>query len=148
LSSSVPVAYIDIRVLAHATEDREKALASVRNLLPLEFCDEIVFRRSDLKGHHGNPITLLEARVKGNEHTREVLTKLVAGLSIMDKEQLGREIDLFMEDGNLYLRFDKQSAYLGELKLCSGDSVHFKLHFSKSSKDDVVEFCRRFGVIL
>ncbi len=142
------MAYIDIRVFAHATEDPERVLISVRNILPQEFRDEIVFRRSDLKGHHGNSIVLLESRVKGDERIRDVLTKLTEGLSTMEKRQLGREVDLIVESSNLYLRFDKQSAYLGELKLHSGDPLHFKLHFRRLSKGEILEFCKGFGMLI
>jgi hypothetical protein len=64
LSSKVPVGYVDLRVFAHATEDPERVLAAVRNVLPSELVDSVVFSRSSLTGHYGNPIVLFEARVR------------------------------------------------------------------------------------
>jgi hypothetical protein len=64
LSSKIPIGYIDIRVFAHATEELEKILNAVRNIIPEELVETITFKKTSLTGHHGNPITLLEARVK------------------------------------------------------------------------------------
>jgi RNA binding exosome subunit len=58
VSSKPPIAYIDIRVFAHATEDPEKVLAAVRNILPTELEENLVFQKTGLTGHHGNPILL------------------------------------------------------------------------------------------
>jgi len=52
-----------------------------------------------------------------------------------------------LENGNLYVRLDKQSAYLGELKLSSTDPVHLRLHFKKPNSEDVIDTCRRFGLL-
>ena len=41
LSSKIPIAYIDLRVFAHATEDVDKVLTAVRNLIPAELIDKI-----------------------------------------------------------------------------------------------------------
>ena len=41
LSSRVPIAYIDIRVFAHATEDTDKVLNALHNTLPTELTDRV-----------------------------------------------------------------------------------------------------------
>jgi RNA binding exosome subunit len=147
LSSKAPVGYVDLRVFAHATEDPEKVLAAVRNLLPSESVDSIVFKRSSLSGHHGNPIVLFEARVKDRKLVQAVFAKLCSGLGLMDKEVLAGEISGHLERGNLYLRLDKQSAFLGEVRLGSVDPVHVRVHFKKHGTDEVVGVCREFGLL-
>jgi len=147
LSSKAPVGYVDLRVFAHATEDPERVLTAVRNVLPSESVDSVVFKRSSLAGHHGNPIVLFEARVKDRRLVQAVFAKLCSGLGLMDKEVLAGEISGHLERGNLYLRLDKQSAFLGEVRLGSVDPVHVRVHFKKHGTDEVVSVCREFGLL-
>jgi RNA binding exosome subunit len=147
LSSKVPIAYIDIRVFAHATEDIEKVLKAVQNTLPTELTDKIVFKKTNLKGHYRNPIVLLETRIKKRDAVETVFRKLASGLSSLDKELLNNEIEQHLNKGNLFIRLDKQSAYLNELKLRSDDPMHFRIHFRKSRLEEIVEICRRFGML-
>jgi len=147
LSSPIPIAYVDVRVFAHATEDLDKVLKAARNTLPPESIDTVTFKKTTLTGHHGNPITLFEARIKNKKVARAFLEKLASGLSMVDKEALNSEITQHLENGNLYIRLDKQSAYLGELRLSSTDPIHIRMHFRKPSAEEVIDICRRFGLL-
>jgi len=147
LSSKVPIAYIDMRVFAHATEELEKVLIAVHNTLPTESKDTVVFKKTTLTGHHGNPITLFETRIKNRKIAQAFLEKLASGLNMVDKEALNSEITQHLENGNLYIRLDKQSAYMGEFKLSSTDPIHLRMHFRKPSTEEVIDICRRFGLL-
>jgi RNA binding exosome subunit len=147
LPSRIPIGYIDIRVFAHATEDVDKVLSAVRNIFPPELIDIVTFKKSTLTGHHGNPIILLEARIKEKSAAQAVFEKLSLGLSILDKEQLNNEIGQHLDKGNLYIRLDKQSAYLNELKLSSADPIHFRIHFKKHTQEEIMEICRKSGLL-
>jgi RNA binding exosome subunit len=148
LPPKIPVTYIDVRVFAHATEDEEKVLSAVRNTLPPQVSENIVFKKSNLSGHHGNPITLFEAKIKEKEHVKAFLERLASSLSILDKETLGSEIEQHIERGCLYMRLDKQSAYLNEFRLGATDPIHFKIHFKKSDFKEIVNVCGNIGIIL
>lgn len=147
LSSKNPIGYIHIRVFAHATEDTEKVLTAVRNMLPQETLDAITFKKSSLTGHHGNPITLFEARVNNKNAVQAIFGKIAASLGMVDKEILSSEIENHLEGGNLYLRLDKQSAYLNEAKIAKADAIHFKIHFKKEKPKEIIEICRNFGLL-
>lgn len=147
MSSKVPVAYVDIRVFSHATEDVDKVLAAVRNVLPLEFVDAVVFERKSLTGHHGNPILLLETRVKEKDVARAVFGRLCSSLSFADKERLSDEIVQHVDRGNLYVRLDKQSAFLNEFRLGMSDPIHLRIHFKKHGLDEVLDVCRQSGLV-
>ena len=147
MSSVVPISYIDVRVFAHATEESQKVLEAARNTMPTESADTVTFKETALTGHHGNPITLFEARIKNRKLAQAFLGKLASGLSMVDKEALNSEIAQHLENGNLYIRLDKQSAYLGELRLNSTDPIHLRMHFRKPSAEEVIEVCRRFGLL-
>lgn len=147
MSSKPPIGYIDVRVFAHATEDSEKVLAAVRNLLPVELGEEVVFEKTRLSGHHGNPIVLFEVKLADKQALPAVLQKIGAGLTSLDKEQLDSDVKSHLEKRNLYLRFDKQFAFRGEVRFSQNDPVHFKIHFKNKSFEEIVEICRDAGLL-
>lgn len=147
MPSKNPIAYIDIRVFAHATEDINKVLDAVRNVLPTEHLNAITFKTSNLSGYHGNPITLIETRIKEKNIADAVFRKVSSGLSVLDKELLNSEIQQHLEKGNLYFRLDKQSAFLDKLKPDITDPIHFRVHFKKHKPEDVVSICREYGLL-
>jgi RNA binding exosome subunit len=147
LSPKAPIGYIDIRVFAHATEDADKVLTAARNIIPSDLRDTVTFNKTGLTGHHGNPITLFEARVKEKNLVNLVFGELCSGLSILDKEVLTEEINQHLDKGNLYVRLDKQSAYLKELRLGSTDPIHLRIHFKKHDIEGVIDICRSFGLL-
>jgi RNA binding exosome subunit len=147
LSSRIPIGYIDIRVFAHATEDADKVLNAIHNILPSELIDIVTFKKSNLTGHHGNPIILFETRIKEKDAAQAVFEKLCSGLSILDKELLSSEIVQHLDKGNLYIRLDKQSAYLNVIKLSSADTIHLRIHFKKHGREEIRDICRKSGLL-
>ncbi|MGB9841542.1 MAG: RNA-binding domain-containing protein [Candidatus Bathyarchaeales archaeon] len=147
MDSKLPIGYITIRAFAHATEDPEKVLTAIRNTLPKELGENAVFQKTSLTGHHKNPIILFETKLADREQLPSALAKIAASLSTLDKEKLAREIRLHVEKQNLYLRFNKQSAYQGELRLSSSDPIHFRIHFRNKTPSEIMEICRNAGVL-
>jgi RNA binding exosome subunit len=147
VSSKPSVGYIDVRVFAHATEDAEKVLAAVRNILPVELGEGAVFKKTLLTGHHGNPIVLFETKLADKQLLPGVLRKIGAGLPVLDKETLESDLKLHLEKRNLYLRFDKQFAFQGEVRFSQNDPIHFKIHFKNKSFEEIVEICREAGLL-
>ncbi len=147
VSSKPPIGYIDVRVFAHATEDPEKVLTAVRNILPEELSESIIFQKTMLTGHHGNPIVLFRTKLVDKQALPAFLEKIGAGLTSLDKEALERNLKLRLEKRNLYLRFDKQSAYTGEFRFSQNDPAHFKIHFKNKTATEIVEICRNAGLL-
>ena len=145
--SQTHIAYIDISLFAHATEDEKKVLEAAKLFLPTAYAQNIAFDRSSVRGHHGNPIVLFESKIKEKEIVRGIVENLSSNLSALDKETLSSEINLHVERGNLYLRFDKQAAFQGEFKLGAADPIRFRIHFKKSRLEDIVQICRDNGIL-
>lgn len=143
----VPISYIDIRFFAHATEDPDKVVEAVQRVLPAEYLENITFKRRNLRGHYGNPIVLFEARLKGKEIIQALMENLAANLNTLDKENLLRDIAKRVEKGTLYLRLDKQAAFLEELKLCTADPIHIRIRFRKNKTEDILQICRELGLL-
>lgn len=144
--SQTSIAYVDISFFAHATEDENKVLEAAKHILPASHAENLVFERSHLHGHHGNPITLFEAKIKDKEILKSVVGNLSSKLSELDKDTLLREIGLHVEKGNLYLRLDKQAAFQGEFKLSAADPIRIRIRFKKNRLEDVVQICREIGM--
>jgi RNA binding exosome subunit len=147
LSSKTPIAYIDIRLSAHATEDLNKVLEAFKNILPEGSEDKIVLEKTRLTGHHGNEITLIEAKIQDKHIVQGAFEKLSKGLSILEKNSLCNELSEHLERGNLYLRLDKQAAFLKKIKLGQTDPIHLRIHFKNPNLEEISTVCRKSGLI-
>jgi RNA-binding protein len=147
MSSKPPIGYVDLRVFVHATEDPEKVIAAVKNLLPTELAETAIFEKSSLAGHYGNPITLFTTKLTDKKALPCLLEKIGANLNALDKESFEHDIKLHVEKHNLYLRFDKQSACLGTFKFTQNDPIHLKIHFKNKIAEEIVEICRQSGLL-
>lgn len=105
-----------IRTFAHATEDTSRVKFSLKLFLP-EDCE---IKTTMTKGHFGNPITVLEAKLDSKRHQLflAILRNLPKAELLHLKDELKRHID---DDCNFYIRFDKQAAYKGDVKLAQTD---------------------------
>jgi len=146
-SSKYPLAYIEIRAFSHATEDLAKVETAIRNTLPETLAQEAVFSKTNCVGHHGNPIVLIEAKLDAKPVLLGALEKIGAQLNSIDKEQLAEELVAHIEKHNLYLRVNKQSAFLGKLKLSAEDPIHFKFHFKNRASDEITQLCQQAGLL-
>ena len=147
MSSKPPVGYIEVRVFAHATEDQAKVEAATKNLFPSSLFETIVFQKTTLSGHHQNPIILLETKLDNRKLLPTVLEQLGKSLSALDKEQLNEDIKLHLDKSNLYLRFDKQAAFLGTAKFTQNDPIHLKIHFKDKTSQEIVELAKQAGLL-
>jgi RNA binding exosome subunit len=145
--SKLPIGYVNIRVFAHATEDQERVMTAVRNTLPEELWETAVLKKTGLTGHHGNPITLIQVELSDRQMLMAALKKIGSKLTALDKETLSLEMPMHLEKGNLYLRFDKQRAFLGELRFSSNDPVHFKIHFKNRTANEIIAICKEAGLL-
>ena len=147
MSSKPPIGYIDIRAFAHATEDIDKVQIAIRNLLPEELAQTLIFQKTSLTGHHGNPIILFTTQLTDKKALPAVLERIGLGLNSIDKGELCRELKLHLEKRNLYLRFDKQAAFLRTIKFTQNDPIHFKIHFKNKSSEEIEDICTNTGLL-
>jgi RNA binding exosome subunit len=148
LSSKTPIGYIDIRVFAHATEDPDKVLISVKNILPLELREDLRFKKNQLTGYYKNPILLYTTRLADKSVLLQTLRYISDHLTSLDKEELTDKIKIHLEKKNLYLRFDKQLAYGSTLKFSAKDPIHLKIHFKNKTTREIIELCKELGLVL
>jgi RNA binding exosome subunit len=144
---SVPTNFVrevEVSAFAHATEDEDKVEKAIKNLLP-EDSRDIWLKRTTLKGYHGDPITILTGMTRRKGATG-VLRKVVQELSTLDQQRLLDEYEDRLDGGgNLYIRFDKQKAYLGKASLQDTDPVRMKFRLRLPHGNIRAEYVR--GVV-
>ena len=145
--SQTHIAYVDVRFSVHATEDPDKVIKAVHQILPADHAEDIVLKKKTLRGHYRNPITLFEARIKKKEIVKALLLNVFSNLEEPDRESLLKEIDLHVEEGSLYVRLDKQAAFQGEMKLCTADPIRLRVRFRKKRIEDIVKICQELGML-
>ncbi len=105
---------ISLRTISAATESEDRVKAA---LLLFLFDDGIKTIRTE--GHYGNPITILQAQIKGRNCAR-FIGLLKSRLAEHDLKRLKNEsCERIDEDCVLHIRFDKQAAYKGIMQLAT-----------------------------
>jgi RNA binding exosome subunit len=106
--------HITLRAIAQATEDIDRVKAALSLFI---FDNEI--ETVTTEGHYGNPITILQAQLKGRDCDRfiDLIKSKLSGAELEKlKKELGERID---DDCYLHIRFDKQAAYKGTIQLAA-----------------------------
>jgi RNA binding exosome subunit len=140
------IAYLELSFIVHATEDEVKVLEAVRNILPQDLFDQLVFKRRKLKGEHGNPILYFKIRIKDKKVTEAIIKNFSFNFSLLNKEKLQQDFNLYYNKGSLYIRIDKQKAFMGRLRLGKIDPIHIRVRFKTSKIEEVKEICLNMEV--
>ncbi len=110
---------IEVEVFAHATESESRVSEAVRRLmgsLPENMSKQVVH------GFHGNPVVIFKYSEKG-EKAQENASFILSSLDKFDAAELIRSLERRLKKGKLYMRLDKQDAFLGEHTLSESDDV-------------------------
>lgn len=126
---------VEISIIIHATEDKDKILRSLNALLGIPANSFFVGVAS---GHWQNQILFLTSHLD-ERHANELYSKINNVLSA--ESGLTNLLD---KKGNLYIRLDKQALCKGRLALLERDSVRVKFNATFKHKSEVsTEYRRR-----
>jgi RNA binding exosome subunit len=125
--------YIYLRTSCQATEDPEKVRSAFRLFLPKK--DDVkndepdIIHESIMSGHHGNVITILEAEIVKKKEGKYVIDLIKQHLGPEELSRIVTELPQRVdEECNLYLRFDKQEACKGKLKMAQiSDAIFLRI---------------------
>ncbi|WP_456484495.1 RNA-binding domain-containing protein [Methanopyrus kandleri] len=148
---TLPVNSISARVIAHATEDEKKVLEALANVLGGVLGEEDVEPETFYaEGHHGNPITIFQVKIDRSKYIERVLEHWRENIPEEERRRVWSDIERRVDDkGNLYLRFDKQSAYKGELRISDADDVirvKVNLESYPASREGGIKTLERLGI--
>ena len=127
---------VELSTIAHATEDLDKVEIALIHLLPDSLRSRQLFTRKYVAGHYNNPIVTFSAKLTDSHEIEEISRFLVNQLPKNEKLSIERRLSLYSDnDGNLYLRIDKQQAFLGLVALSDEDPIRVKLKFRRFEGD-------------
>ena len=132
---------LSYRAFVYGTENEEKVREAISNLLP-----SAPIEKEITEGYHHNPVVILQGKITKKREIKDFLEKL-GTLKPSVKKRILRELENRMDErGNLFLRFDKQRAYLGDLKVVEhGDAIHLKLKIAAypARKEEALKVARQ-----
>lgn len=121
--------YIDLRAIAHSTEDPARVRKALDFfLLPSpegegHNTDDIV-EVIDAEGHYGNRMTIFSAHIPLKQDLKALADLIRWHMSSDDVELLRSEMpDRLDDDQVFHLRLDKQAAFEGQVKLTSSSDA-------------------------
>ena len=109
------VGSLSFRTFIHATEDEDKVGQAL-----FFVSEKKEFERTRSTGYHGNAITVVETKVTDQKTIRTFFERL-------DRTDIKKLLDTLDnrldEESFLFLRLDKQEAFLGRLVISDGEDV-------------------------
>ena len=128
---------ISYRTFVYGTENEEKVKKAVKTLFPNSSP-----LKEETEGYYKNPVLILHDKIEKKREIKDFIHTLQKIPSSNIINDLDRKID---DKGNLFLRFDKQKAYQGDLKIAEhGDSIHVKIKMAAypARKEPAIKLAR------
>jgi RNA binding exosome subunit len=136
---------ISYRAFVYGTENEEKVKKAIKTLFP-----NSLIQREVIEGHYKTPVFILHDKIDKKRDIKNFIETL-DNLGVHDKKGILRDLKKKMDDkGNFFLRFDKQKAYLNELKVVEhGDSIHVKIKIAAypAKKEPAMKLVRKLLVV-
>ncbi len=116
-----------IQVLCHATEDEEKVMKAVENVVGIEMMDKMKITTNALKGYYGDPILMIKFETSDPETPMQIVRRVFSMLSEYERiDVIQNCLERGKHGGKLYIRLDKQAAYNNILRLSNKDSIRIE----------------------
>lgn len=128
---------ISYRTFIYGTENEEKVKKAVKTLFPNSSP-----LKEETEGYYKNPVLILHDKIEKNRDIKDFIQALKKIPSSSILNHLNNKID---DKGNLFLRFDKQKAYQGDLQIVEhGDSIHVKINMAAypARKETAIKLAR------
>jgi len=114
---------VEINYIVHSTEDPNKILISLSNMLKIKI-DKRNIKRYDVTGHYGNPLSYVIIKIK-NKQAGHILKRVLNLLPESEKFNLLNNLEEYFHKSTFYLRVNKQNMCLGYISLSEEDAVRF-----------------------
>lgn len=135
-----PTIKVSIGCFSHATEDQNKVIKAMLNLIGFYPGDP---KRKQLLGHWKNPITLIEFELEEKD-SEFFITKLREKLKEEERRKIINSLEERTDEkGRIHLRFDKQKAYIGEIEGSTSDDVIKVVISSTKGRKENISFFRK-----
>jgi RNA-binding protein len=123
LEEDIRFSSAEINVVIHATENENKILHSINDVLSMS-TDKFLTTTSE--GQWGNKIMLLTVTIDSRA-AKDLALKIIHSLNSVDRNILSNFFDKYVDEkGNLYIRLDKQRICKGKISLSESDSIRIR----------------------
>lgn len=134
---------VSLQVLCHATEDEEKVMRSVENVVGVEYMGKMKIISQTLKGYYNDPIILIRMEASDLEVASSVARNILLRLPRDEMYEAIREgLEMGRHGGKLYIRLDKQAAYRGVIRVSDKDSIRIEFEV----RGDVSDLHKFLGI--
>lgn len=116
--------YLELRVLKYPTEDSEKVETALANIIDEEREElEEEIEKKKVESQYGSEIIRYDYKTKRWSEVKELVKRIFSEITTPTN------IERYLNDeGDFFVRLDKQKAYKGEIKTSeSGDVIHLKV---------------------
>lgn len=122
---------IEARAYCRATEIAERVRSAILFLFPEEIRSTLKTASTQAEGHVGDRIAVITSSLERRRACEQVLTYIFAALTDAERQIVETSLESRLDDQcTLFLRIDKQAAFLGRLQLTTEpDVILLKIHF-------------------
>ena len=147
----VTITKLEVSFSVHATEDKEKNLQAVSNLIPSPIIEQAQIMEEKLEGGYKNPIKYLRLAFTKASLIDKIMKNLSSKLSQEDKKKLNLEFEsrIDMKNKSFFLRLDKEDLANNRISLASSKNiVKVSLKMRAFTKDvNLKEFLENNGLL-
>jgi len=139
-----------LQVICHATEDEERVRHAVGNVISPRLVDSLNSSRQALSGHYGDPLVLYRFDSRSGTQAAKAVQAILGAMTpeeraaALESWKSGMGSKGWRED-RIYLRFDKQMAYMGILQHAEFDSIRIEVRLSGVSEGDIEDLLMEGG---
>ncbi len=122
--ASARISRLTLSVFYHSTEDPDRVMKALLNLVPQSLRNSVQVVKSVVQGHYGDTIGILMMSAKGRR-AGEILKHIICSLDDIDRKILLATVAnrAGAKPSHLHIRVSKQEAYIGHVELMDGDDV-------------------------
>lgn len=141
---------IELVVHCHATENCNKVLKALLNVLPPTIRERVKPFTVEYQGHYGNIIRVMTLKLVGKD-AEDTIRYIGEQIEETDRSIINVTFDLRYDrrSNKFYLRLDKQAAYKGRLVISDGDDIIKVIISFKGPRriDSVRDLLREYGMV-
>ena len=142
------VTRIEARAYSRATEVLDRVKNAVLNLFPPDFQEFVIIETTNTTSHHQNPIVIVDGTLERKEHCGVTLEFILNSLPESDKRTLKNTLQKRLDEKcSLFLRIDKQAAFLGKIQLAdTPDLITIRvqlIQYPRCIRDDALAMISR-----
>ena len=121
----ITVVKVEFSFSVHATEDVEKNMEVVQNIIPLEIIEDTNVKQERLEGGYGNLVEFFRITFTRKKEIDIAIKNIALKISEEDKEILANEFNERFDSNKstFFLRIRKESAIKKELQITSSSNA-------------------------